>query len=98
MQMLKLDLNDPQFQKDLLQLQQIEQLAILRTLKKLSQMTWQQVYQDSGLKWEALSKFVDPEKRVYSFRFSQKYRGTALRHGDYLCVLGLHPDHDGAYR
>lgn len=94
---VKLDLNDPCFQRDLLQLQQNEQLAILRTLKKIAQMTWQQLYQDSGLKWEAISKYTDQQQRIYSFRFSQKYRATALRSDDFLCILGLHADHDGAY-
>ena len=97
MQSVKLDLNTPQFQKDLLSLQSGEQVAILRTLKKIAKMTWQQLYQDPGLKWEAISRRDSQDQRIHSFRFSQKYRATATRQGEYLRPLSLHVDHDSAY-
>ena len=97
MQNIKLDLNNPQFQSDLLALQHSEQLAILRTLKKMLKMTWQQIYQDPGLKWEAISKYAPQGQRIYSFRFSQKYRATAIRQAEHLCILSLNVDHDSAY-
>lgn len=36
-------------------------------------------------------------ERIYSFRFSKKYRALALRKNDFLCLLTLHVDHDSAY-
>ncbi len=61
-------------------------------------MTWEALYCDSGLNWESiLSKKTPSNKRIYSFRFSQKYRATALRQEQYLRLLALHTDHDSAY-
>ncbi|MCX7120359.1 MAG: hypothetical protein NTZ67_01055 [Gammaproteobacteria bacterium] len=95
---IKIDMNNPVFQKDLFLLGKNEQVALIKTLKKLSQLTWEQVYLDQGLKWEALtSKQTNLGERIYSFRFSQKYRALALRQGDFLRLLTLHTDHDSAY-
>lgn len=96
--MPKIDLNSPQFQKDLFALEKNEQLALLKTLRKVHQLTWQQLYRDAGLNWEAiLSKKTLSGERLYSFRFSQKYRAVAMRQADFLRVLTLHTDHDSAY-
>ena len=95
--MPKVDMNNPEFQKDLFKLEKKEQLALLATLKKMHKMTWEELYSSRGLKWEIiLSKQYDG-KRIYSFRFSQKYRGLALREDDYIRLLTLHVDHDSAY-
>lgn len=96
---IKIDLNNPEFQRDLFELEKTEQLALIKTLKKIRQLSWQQLYVDNGLNWEAiLSKQTKTGERIYSFRFSQKYRATALRQDDFLRLLTLHPDHDSAYR
>ena len=50
--LVRLDLNNPVFQENLLTLQKAERHTALETLNKLRQMTWNQVYRDSGLKWE----------------------------------------------
>jgi hypothetical protein len=50
--LVRLDLNNPVFQENLLTLQKAERHAAIETLNKLRQMTWNQVYRDSGLKWE----------------------------------------------
>ena len=39
-QVLKLDLNNPVFQKQLFDLAKEKQLSVLKTLRKLSNMTW----------------------------------------------------------
>ena len=39
---VRLDLNNPVFQHGLFQLQKAEQLSVLGTLRKLSDMTWNQ--------------------------------------------------------
>jgi hypothetical protein len=41
---VRLDLNNPVFQRDLLGLQKVERHAALDTLAKLRQLNWQQVY------------------------------------------------------
>lgn len=95
---IKIDMNNPEFQKDFFSLEKKEQLALIKTLKKIRQMTWLAVYSDHGLKWEIiLSKTTHTGERIYSFRFSQKYRATALRENTYLRLLTLHVDHDSTY-
>jgi hypothetical protein len=96
---IKIDMNNSEFQHDFFHLEKQEQLALIKTLKKISQLNWSQFYADNGLKWEAiLSKFTTTGERIYSFRFSQKYRVTALRQDDFLRLLALHVDHDSAYK
>jgi len=95
--MPKVDMNNPQFQADLFKLEKKEQMALLSTLKKIHKMTWKEVYSNRGLKWEIILSKQYNGKRIYSFRFSQKYRGLALREDDYIRLLTLHVDHDTAY-
>jgi hypothetical protein len=94
-----LDLNDSEFQQDLFALGKEQQTSVLRTLRKLSRMSWEQVYQDSGLNWEAIySRTGLRGERLYSFRIGKGFRAVARRDGDWLKILSLHPDHDSAYR
>ncbi len=96
---LRLDLNNPTFQRQLFDLPKQDQRAVLNTLKKLSRMTWEQVYGDPGLKWEAiLSKQGPGGRRLYTFRCGKGFRAVAFRQDDFLRLLTLHPDHDSAYR
>ena len=96
---IRLDLNNPTFQRQLFDLPKQEQRSVLTTLKKLSRMTWQQVYRDSGLKWEAiLSKPGPGGRRLYTFRCGKGFRAVAFRQDEFLRLLSLHPDHDSAYR
>lgn len=95
---IKIDMNNPEFQKDFFNLEKDEQLALIKTLKKIKQISWPTLYSDHGLKWEViLSKKTQSGERIYSFRFSKKYRATALRVNEYLRLLTLHVDHDSAY-
>ena len=95
---IQLDLNDPEFQHDLFGLTKEQQTSLLGTLRKLSQMTWEQVYRDAGLKWESItSRAGFGGRRLYSFRIGKGFRALALREGDWLKILSLHPDHDSAY-
>jgi len=99
MTLIKIDLNNPTFQADLFGLEKSEQLALIKTLKKIHRFTWTELYSDHGLKWEAISsKQTKSGQRIYTFRFSQKYRATALREEDYMRLLALHTDHDSAYK
>ena len=98
-QPVRLDLNNPVFQRQLFKLSKNEQRNILNTLRKLADMTWQQVYIDHGLKWEAiLSKKGPGGEKLYSFRTGSGFRVVAYRDGLWLRILSLHPDHDSAYR
>ena len=94
-----LDLNSPTFQNHLFALGKEDQRAVMGTLAKLSKMTWQQVYTDRGLHWEAIVSRVGPHGgRLYSFRAAKGFRGVGFRQDDWLRILTLHPDHDSAYR
>lgn len=92
------DLNRPRFQQDFLDLEKTELMAFVKTLRKLIQMDWQQVYEDHGFNWELIKSAEGPEgQKLYSLRVTQKCRALVERKGDTLVFLSLHPDHDSAY-
>ena len=92
-------MNYPDFQEELFSLEKIEQRAFLNTLKKISQLDWESLYRDKGIRWELItSKTTSKGNQIYSFRFSQKYRATAYRDKNYLVILCLFVDHDSAYK
>jgi hypothetical protein len=96
---VRLDLNNPVFQRQLFSLEARQQRAVLTSLRKLSQMTWEQVYRDPGLRWEAiLSRFGPRGARLYSLRLGRGFRAVGFRDEEWLRLLTLHPDHDSAYR
>lgn len=96
---IRLDLNNPVFQKALFDLIKTDQHKILNTLKKITRMSWPQIYSDRGLKWEAVQSRKGPEgHRLYTFRISSGFRAIGYRDGPWLRILSLHPDHDSAYR
>jgi hypothetical protein len=96
---VRLDLNNPVFQRQLFELSKSEQRNILSTLQRLAKMVWPQVYVDHGLKWEAVLSRKGPSgTRLYSFRIGKGFRGIAYREGLWLRILSLHPDHDSAYK
>lgn len=88
-----LDLNLPAFQDELFSLDAGEYRQIARTLRKLRAMTWNEIYRDHGLKWEAVKSM--PGK--YTLRLSRQSRAVARRDGDYLRFQAIHTDHDAAY-
>lgn len=61
-------------------------------------MEWEQLHKDKGLRWEAIINPVQNNLKVYSFRFSKKYRALAFRQEIFLRLLTLHVDHDSAYK
>lgn len=96
---VRLDLNNPTFQDNLLSLQKPERHAALNTLNKIRQLTWNQLYRNQGLKWEKITSVEPPEDidAIYSLRITQALRATAYREGDYLRLLTIAPDHDATY-
>lgn len=96
---VSLDLNSPVFQRQLFDLAKKEQGEVLGTMRKLSKMTWEQVYADRGLKWEVIFSRTGPHgERLYSFRIGKGFRGLTVRQEDWLRILSLHPDHDSVYQ
>ena len=96
---VRLDLNGEIFQKTWLQLDKSERDRVTDTLKKLVQLTWDQVYRDAGLKWEKVSSIKPPQgiDAIYTLRITRSRRATAYRQGDFLRFLTIEPDHDAAY-
>ena len=97
--LVRLDLNNPVFQEQLLALQKPERNAALDTLKKIRQLTWTQVYRDKGLKWEKVVSVKPPPgiDAIYSLRITQSRRCTAYRDADFMRLLTVAPDHDSTY-
>ncbi len=96
---IRLDLNSPVFQEQLLTLQKVERHAALDTLNKIRQLTWNQLYRDPGIKWEKITSIKPPVgiDAVYSLRISRSRRATAHRDGEFMRLLTIAPDHDAAY-
>ena len=97
--LVRLDLNNPVFQSNLLTLQKPERHGALDTLNKIRQLTWDQVYRDNGLKWEKISSVAPPAgvDAIYSLRITQARRATAYRDGEFMRFLTVAPDHDSTY-
>ena len=96
---LQLDLNNEVFQGNWLTLDKSERNRVTDTLRKLRQLTWDQLYRDQGLKWAKVVS-VKPPKGVdvlYTLRVTQSRRATAYRDGNFLRFLTIAPDHDAAY-
>jgi hypothetical protein len=96
---VRLDLNNPIFQENLLTLQKPERHAALDTLNKIRQLNWNQVYRDQGLKWEKITSVKPPAgiDAIYSLRITQARRATAWRDGDFMRLLTIAPDPDSTY-
>jgi hypothetical protein len=90
---VKLDLNDPNFQSELFALDANEIRRVLKTLQKINSLTWNEVFADHGLKWEAVKSLAGK----YTIRLSQSYRAVATREAAFMRLQSLHGDHDSAY-
>lgn len=96
---MQLDINNPEFQKSWLRLDKNERNRVTDTLKKLMQLTWEQVYRDHGLKWEKITSIKSPVgvDALYTLRITQSQRAVAFREGDVMRFMNIEPDHDSAY-
>jgi len=96
---VQLDLNNPVFQENWLNLDKQERSRVTDTLKKLRQLAWNQVYRDQGLKWEKVASLQRPKgiDAIYTLRITQSRRATAYRDGNFMRLLTIAPDHDAAY-
>ena len=69
--MIQLDLNNPEFQANLFSLDKPEAWAVLKTLKLLQAMTWEQIQASKGLRWELIQSRQGPRgERLYAMRIS----------------------------
>jgi len=85
---IQLDLNNPEFQPNLLALGKQEGWAVLKKLRMLQVMSWELIQ----------SREAPAGERLYSLRVSRSCRAVAWRHGPWLRLLSLNPDHNSAYR
>jgi hypothetical protein len=96
---IRLDLNSPEFQQVLFQLETAELKQVVASLRRLRDLEWTGLYRRKGFHWEAIEHLKAPNgAKVYSLRLSQKIRALAFRDGEFLRFVSLHPDHDSAYR
>lgn len=96
---VRLDLNNPDFQKDWFSLQKDEFAASRNTMKKIAGMDWNQIYHDNGLKWEKIQSIKTGKGReLYTIRLSRKHRAVVYRQESFMIFVSLHPDHDSAYK
>jgi hypothetical protein len=96
---LRIDLNFPDFQKDLFKLEKKELYALIKTFRNLSKMEFDQVRSSSGLNLEQIKKTKTRKGNpLYSIRITRSFRALLSIEGDYLRFISLHPDHDSAYK
>ena len=94
---MKIDLNFPDFQKDLFKLEKNELYALFKTHRILSKMDFDQLRTSSGLNLEKIKKIKSRKgKPIYSIRITRSLRAILSIEGDYLRFISLHPDHDSA--
>ena len=96
---IQLDLNNPEFQANLLAMHKPDAWAVLQSLRLLQAVRWEQLQASTGLRWELIQSRRGPcGEQLYSLRLSRNCRAVAWRDGLWLRLLSLHPDPDSAYR
>ena len=96
---MKIDLNFPDFQKDLFKLERNELITFIKTLKTLSKMDFDQFRRSPGLNLEKLKNMKTTKGLpIYSIQITRSFRAILSMEGDYLRFISLHPGHDSAYR
>ena len=96
---MRLDLNSPEFQDVLFELEAAELRQVIAALRRLRAISWEEFYRHTGYRWEAIEHLKAPNgAKVCSLRLSQRIRAVGYRDGELLRLISLHPDHDSAYR
>jgi len=96
---LKIDLNFPDFQKDLFKLEKNKLYALIKTFRTLSRIDFDQLRRSSGLNLEHLKSTTTRKGNpIYSIRITRSFRAVLSLEGEYLRLISLHPDHDSAYK
>ncbi len=96
---VRLDLNNPVFQANLLTLQKPERHAALDTLNKIGQFDLEPALPRSRAQVGEDHQRQLPEgiDAIYSLRITQARRATAYREADFIRLLTIAPDHDATY-
>lgn len=96
---VKLDLNNPEFQKNLLDLDKAERNRVLDALEKILKLDWARAYRDPGLHWEKITSVRPPKgvDAIYSLHITQSRRATAVREENFMRLLTVELDHDPTY-
>ena len=96
---MRIDLNFPDFQKDLFKLQKNEGYSLIKTLRTLSRMDFDQLRRSPGLNLERIKNMkTRKDDSLYSIRITRSFRAIVSIEGDYLRFISLHPDHDSTYK
>ncbi len=96
---VRIDLDDAEFQRELFALEKDDAQSVFEALRKLARMTWRQLYVDKGMHWEQIhAEAASAHENRHTFRITRAFRAIAVRDGDWLRILTLHPDHDSAYK
>jgi hypothetical protein len=95
---IRLDLNTPEFQAVFFRLEAEDLRQVVSALRRLTDLSWPALYRHTGFRWEAIEQIKGPSGKVYSLRLSQRIRAIAIRDGNFLRLISLHPEHDTAYR
>jgi hypothetical protein len=95
---IRLDLNNEVFQRQWFDLEKPHRILVLDALAKLASLSWDDLYKSKGFRWELIQSRRGPDgTRLHSLRIAKGFRAVALREGEFLVMLTLHPDHDSAY-
>ncbi len=96
---MKIDLNFPDFQKNLFKRQKNELYALIKTLRTLSRMDFDQLRRSPVLNLEHLKNMKTRKGNpIYSIRITRSFKTVISIEDDYLRFISLHPDHDSAYK
>ena len=96
---MKIDLNFPDFQKDLFKLEKNDIYTLIKTLHTLFKMDFDQLRRSPGLNLEKIRNMKTRKGNpLYSIRITRSFRAVISIEGDYLRFISLHPDHDSAYK
>jgi hypothetical protein len=92
---VQLDLNVPDFQQQLFDLEEDDYMAVRATFVELLRLTWNEVYRDKGLRWELIrSRVTETDDGLYSIRLNRKFRAVVRRVDNIVRFIALAPDHD----
>ena len=80
--MIQLDLNNPESQANLVALSKQEAWGLLKTLRMLQAISWEQLQSSKGLRWELIQSQEGPAgQRLDSLRITCSCRAVAWRDG-----------------
>lgn len=103
-ELVECDLEFPRIIEELSELALDELDQVEASIKKINQMTWDQIYKTSsktqkrGLNWEPVAgQTTRSGKTIASIRISKKFRARVCRDGKFMRFISLHPDHDSTY-